>query len=61
MFFFLFIPFAGRPRSLRAGHAHPHPGYCVSPQSDNGEQPPLQPQLQAVSVIPVLNACLRRM
>lgn len=43
--------FAGRPGSLCADHAHPHPGYCVSTQSDHGQQPPLQPQLQAVSLL----------
>lgn len=41
----------GRSRPLCASHAHPHPGYCVSSQSNNGQQPLLQPQLQAVSVI----------
>ncbi|XP_068610841.1 dnaJ homolog subfamily B member 12b isoform X1 [Brachionichthys hirsutus] len=39
---------AGGARSLRAGHAHPHPGYRVGSQSDHGQQPPVQPQLPAV-------------
>lgn len=52
------LSFAGRPGSLCADHAHPHPGYCFSSQSDHGEQPPLQPQLQTVSVAPALNASL---
>lgn len=43
------IFFAGRSRSLCASHAHPHLGYCVSPQSNHGQQPTVQPQFQAVS------------
>lgn len=46
-----FVFFAGRPGSLCADHAHTHPGYCVSTQSDHGQQPPLQPKLQAVSLL----------
>lgn len=40
---------AGRSRSLCASHAHPHLGYCVSPQPNHGQQPTVQPELQAVS------------
>lgn len=47
---FFCVKSAGRSGCLRAGHAHPHPGDCVGSQSDNGEQPLLQSQLQAVSV-----------
>lgn len=46
----LFVCFAGGAGSLCAGHANTHPGHCVGAQSDHGQQPPLQSQLQAVSL-----------
>ncbi|KTF91564.1 hypothetical protein cypCar_00042530, partial [Cyprinus carpio] len=38
-----------RSRSSHAVDAHPHPRHRISAQSDNGDQPSLQPQLQTVS------------
>ncbi|XP_016341070.1 dnaJ homolog subfamily B member 12b isoform X2 [Sinocyclocheilus anshuiensis] len=39
----------GRSCSSHAVDAHPHPRHRISAQSDDGDQPTLQPQLQTVS------------
>lgn len=38
---YLFVCFAGGAGSLCADHADTHLGYCVSAQSDHGQQPTL--------------------
>lgn len=54
---YLLFSFAGRSGSLRAGHAYPYLGYSVRSQSDYGQQPLLQPQLQAVSFTHAQEGC----